>query len=129
MRAVLAIIAAAALAAPAAAAQPAGDATRGEKIYERCAACHSLDVNRAGPKHRGLVGRTAGTVPGFNYSSAMKRSGLLWDETTLDRFLANPLKAVPGTRMYVSVTDEQDRADLIAFLKAATPARESALGQ
>lgn len=126
---ILALSLAAFLLAPAAAAEPAGDPARGAKIYERCGACHSLDVNRAGPKHRGIVGRKAGSVPGFNYSAALKRSGLVWDEATLDRFLANPIKLVPGTRMYVSVTDDQDRADLIAYLKAATAARESAPGQ
>lgn len=119
----------AALALPAAAADLRGDPARGEKVYERCAACHSLDTNRAGPKHRGVVGRKAASVPGFNYSAALKRSGLVWDEATLDRFLTNPIKLVPGTRMYVSVTDDQDRADLIAYLKAAGAARQSALGQ
>lgn len=97
-----------------------GDPARGAKIYERCGACHSLDADRAGPRHRGLIGRVAGAVPGFAYSPALKRSGLVWDEATLDRFLANPLGLVPGTRMYVSVSDQRDRADLIAYLKSAT---------
>lgn len=97
------------------------NATRGEKIYQRCAACHSLDRNRSGPKHCGVFGRRAGSVPGFSYSSAMTKSGIVWDEASLDRFLANPLKAVPGTRMgYAGVRDPQERADLIAYLKQAS---------
>jgi len=98
----------------------AGDPTRGEQIYARCGACHALETNRTGPRHCGLLGRRAGTVPGFDYSQAMKRSGLTWDEKTLDRFLANPLRAVPGTTMgYAGIEDAQERADLIAYLRSA----------
>lgn len=100
-------------------AAPSGDPARGAKVYERCGACHSLDANRAGPRHRGLFGRKAGTVPGFAYSPAMKLANLVWSEETLERFLADPLKLVPGTRMYVSVPDPQERADLIAYLRSA----------
>ena len=111
----LALLAAAAL--PAAA---AGDPTRGEKIYERCAACHSLAADRAGPRHCGLIGRKAASVPGFEYSPAMKRSGLTWNARSLDRFLADPLRVVPGTAMgYDGVKDPAERADLIAYLSAA----------
>lgn len=106
---------------PAALAGSPGNAARGEKIYERCGGCHSIDRDRAGPRHRGLLGRAAGSVPGFTYSPAMKRSGLVWTEETLDRFLANPMKVVPGTRMgYAGISDDQERADLIAYLKSAT---------
>ena len=97
-----------------------GDATRGAEIYTRCEACHALGYNRTGPKHCGVVGRKAGTVPGFDYSPAMRRSNLTWDEKTLDRFLANPPKVVPGTTMtYAGIADAQERADLIAYLRAA----------
>ena len=97
-----------------------GDPAKGEAIYGRCLACHALDRNRTGPKHCGLFGRRAGSVPDFNYSPAMRRSKIVWNEKTLDRFLANPLKAVPGTAMsYAGVTDSQERADLIAWLKEA----------
>ena len=100
----------------------AGDVARGEKIYERCAACHSLAVDRTGPHHCGLIGRPAGTVPGFEYSKAMKRSGIVWNERTLDRFLANPMKALPGTSMgYAGVQDAGERRDLIAYLAHAAP--------
>jgi cytochrome c len=108
--------------APAAAAD--GNAARGEQIYERCAACHSLERDRTGPKHCGLFGRRAGSVLGFEYSPAMRASGIVWNETTLDRFLAAPTKIVPGTYMgYAGVDNPRERADLVAYLKAANDSR------
>lgn len=104
-------------AAPAVLAAPP-DMVRGEAVYARCLACHALAYNRVGPKHCGLLGRRAGSVPGFEYSQAMKQSGITWDKKTLDRFLAAPLKAVPGTTMtYAGIPDRQERADLIAYLR------------
>lgn len=98
-------------------AEPAGDLRRGEQIYSRCMGCHSLQVNRTGPRHCGLIGRPAGSVPGFNYSAAMRESGLVWDINTLDAFLAAPLQKVPGTTMtYAGITEPQQRRDLIAWL-------------
>jgi cytochrome c len=98
-----------------------GDLAKGEQIYHRCQGCHSIDRNRVGPMHKGLFGRTAGTVAGFNYSDAMKNSGIVWSEQTLDQFLQGPRKMVPGTKMtYAGVPDPQERADLIAYLKQAT---------
>lgn len=98
-----------------------GDPSKGEQIYKRCQGCHSIDRNRIGPMHKGLFGRPAGTVPGFNYSDAMKNSGIVWSEQTLDQFLQGPRKLVPGTKMtYAGVPDAQERADLIAYLKQAT---------
>lgn len=95
-----------------------GDSKAGEAIYSRCLGCHSLEYNRTGPKHCGLLGRRAGNAPDYEYSPAMKRSKLVWNEKTLDRFLADPLTTVPGTTMtYAGVPDPQDRADLIAYLK------------
>jgi len=99
-----------------------GDARRGEEIYGRCLACHALAYNRAGPRHCGLFGRRAGSVPGYSYSQAMKQSGIIWNEQTLDVFLKNPLAAVPGTSMgYAGIADAGERADLIAYLKQAPP--------
>lgn len=98
----------------------AGDPAKGEAIYSRCAACHALGYDRTGPRHCGLLGRRAGAVPGFAYSEAMRRSGLVWDARTLDRFLAGPMEAVPGTSMgYAGVKDAGERADLIAYLREA----------
>jgi cytochrome c len=100
--------------------QAAPDPAHGEQVYARCLACHALASDRVGPRHCGLLGRRAGSVPGFNYSPAMKNSNLTWDEKTLDRFLAKPMKVVPGTAMtYDGVPDAKDRADLIAYLREA----------
>ena len=97
-----------------------GDPRLGELVYERCAACHSLARDRAGPRHCGLFGRRAGSVEGYEYSEAMKGSGIVWDETALDRFLENPMQAVPGTSMgYAGVESARERADLIAYLERA----------
>ena len=98
-----------------------GDPQHGRQIYQRCLACHSLEYNRSGPRHCGLFGRQAGTLPGYAYSKAMKSSGITWDESSLERFLENPLKALPGTKMaYAGVKNPQERADLIAYLRQAT---------
>jgi len=113
-------IAVAACACANAAAAPVGDANRGAEIYTRCAACHALEYNRTGPKHCGVVGRKSASVPGFDYSPAMRGAKLTWDEKTLDRFLADPLKTVPGTTMtYAGISDPQERADVIAYLRDA----------
>jgi cytochrome c len=106
---------------PAATLAADGDPVRGEAIYQRCLACHSLAHNRVGPRHCGLFGRKAGTLKGYPYSAAMKKYGVIWDAKTLDHFLENPMKAVPGTKMgYAGVKDPQERSDLIAYLAKAT---------
>lgn len=98
-----------------------GDPERGAAIYERCIACHALTRDRTGPRHCGLIGRRAGSLPGFAYSEAMRRSGIVWDRQTLDRFLKAPLEALPGTLMgYDGVKDDGERADLIAYLVKAS---------
>jgi len=103
------------------AAQPAPDAGRGEQLYVRCVACHAMTTDRVGPRHCGLIGRRAGSVAGFDYSPAMKKSGIVWNEKTLDRFLSKPLGVVPGTKMtYDGVPEARDRGDLIAYLKSAS---------
>ncbi|WP_395710647.1 c-type cytochrome [Reyranella sp.] len=113
-----AFLAALLMSAPALAAE--GNVERGEEIYTRCLACHALPHNRVGPRHCGLFGRKAGTVPNYAYSPAMKKYGVTWTEETLDHFIENPLKTVPGTKMgYAGVKDPQERADLIAYLKKA----------
>ena len=98
-----------------------GDPTRGEQIYHRCQGCHSIDANRVGPRHAGLFGRHAGSLDDYNYSDAMRVSGVVWDESTLDQFLTAPRKFIPGTKMpFAGIPDAQERADLIAYLKKAT---------
>lgn len=93
---------------------------RGKRVYERCVACHSLERNRTGPKHCGLIGWQAGSVSGYDYSQAMRAAGIVWNRESLDWFLKAPLEAIPGTTMgYAGVKDTKDRADLIAFLETA----------
>ena len=100
----------------------ATDATRGKELYEaRCAGCHSLDQDRIGPRHRGLIGRKAGAVSGFEYSPALRASRIVWSPRTLDAWLTNPERLVPGQRMNYSVADAADRAALIAYLEAIGP--------
>lgn len=93
-----------------------GDPAHGKLLYGGCMGCHSLDDNDVGPMHRGVVGRKAGSVPGYAYSAALKASGIVWDPASLDRWLTNPQKLVPGAKMFYSVPDAQSRADLIAYL-------------
>ena len=95
----------------------AGDAARGAKVYQDCMLCHALDHNEIGPRHRGVFGRRAGTLADYDYSAALKASGIVWNEATLDRWLTDPPALVPGTKMMFSVDDAQDRADVIAFLR------------
>jgi cytochrome c len=96
----------------------ASDPVNGKTLYQaRCAVCHSIDFNGVGPSHRGVFGRPAAKAKGFAYSAALKSSGLVWSETSLDRWLADPEKLVPGQSMGVNVPEAQARADLIAFLK------------
>jgi len=93
------------------------DAARGAQLYEaRCATCHALDVNRFGPAHRAIVGRKAGTVPGYHYSDALKQAGFVWDDAHLEAWLADPDALVPGQEMNAHVAKARDRADLIAYL-------------
>lgn len=100
-----------------------GDAAAGEKVFRKCKACHALEAgkNKVGPSLHGVFGRTAGTEEGFKYSDAMKESGIVWSEETLDVYLTKPKDMVPGTRMaFPGLKKEQDRADVIAYLKEAT---------
>jgi cytochrome c len=94
-----------------------GDPTRGKALYQGCSACHSIDENDLGPRHRGVVGRRAGSVEDYAYSPALKNSGLTWDPATLDRWLTNPSALVPGTKMFFKIDDAQSRADIIAYLQ------------
>lgn len=102
------------------AAMAEGNAVRGQTVYARCAACHSLSYNRTGPLHCGIIGRRAGSVDGFKYSQAMRESNIVWSPGTLDTFLKSPMNMVPGTTMgYAGIPDENDRSDLIAYLQQA----------
>ncbi len=101
----------------------AQDATKGEKVYRKCKACHSLEAGKkkVGPSLHGVFGRTAGTLEGFKYSKAMKESGIVWDGETISAYMADPKGYIPKNRMaFPGLKKEADRADLIAYLEEAT---------
>jgi cytochrome c len=101
-----------------------GDAGRGERAFQRCYSCHSVDPNEKaklqGPTLYGIMGRPAAAISDFEYSDAMRAkaaAGLIWDAATLDRYVADPESFVLGTRMSVPpLRDNRERADLIAYL-------------
>ena len=96
----------------------AGDAVRGKAVFEkRCTGCHAMEVDREGPRLRGVFGRKAGSVAGFTYSAGLKRSGFTWNEATLERWLSDPDLVVPDNNMSFSVPKAEERRDLIAYLK------------
>jgi cytochrome c len=104
----------------AAGAANAADSGRGEKLFVECASCHSIErgVDGVGPSLFGLFQRKAGEVADFRYSPALKRSGIAWTAQTLDKYIADPQKSVPGNRMpYSGMPDPSERADLITYLQ------------
>ena len=109
-------------------AAPPADPAAGATVFKKCASCHNVDPsgrNGLGPNLRGVVNRKAATVAGFNYSPAMQASKLVWNDATLDRFLAAPRTAVPGTKMiFVGLPNPQDRANVIAYLKQNPAAKK-----
>jgi cytochrome c len=98
-------------------AQP-GDPTVGKGIFERrCTGCHALVQNREGPKLQGVFGRTSGTAPGYQYSPELIKAAIVWDESSLEKWLSGPGVLVPGTNMDFHVPNPTERRDLISFLK------------
>lgn len=99
----------------------AEDVAQGEKLFKQvCFTCHTAEAgkNKIGPSLFGVVGRKAGTVPEFAYSSAMKDSTITWDEESLDKYLTDPRKFVAGNKMaYAGLKKPEQRADVIAYLK------------
>lgn len=101
-----------------AAAAQEGDANRGHQLFDkRCGGCHSLDNDKEGPRLRGVYGRKAGDVPTFKYSDAVAKSGVGWDEASLDKWLTDPDKFIPDADMDFHVEKADERADVIAYLK------------
>jgi cytochrome c len=112
----------AALVLAAAIAHAEGDAGRGQKLFEECHACHSVErgTQEVGPSLHGVFGRRAGALDDFRYSPALKRSGITWTPLALDAYIADPQQAVPANRMpYAGMPEARDRADLIAYLLQA----------
>jgi cytochrome c len=104
-----------------------GDAARGERVFQRCYSCHSVDPHETatlqGPSLYRVLGRRAATLEGFDYSDALKArgaEGLVWDEAALDAFVTDPQVYIPGVAMgFFGLDEAQDRADLIAYLRQA----------
>jgi cytochrome c len=100
---------------------PSGGPVTGETLYKsRCGGCHALDHNKYGPSHSGLWNRAAGAQPGYRYSAALAHSGLVWNAETLDTWLADPRRMVPGTRMDAKVDDPEQRRLIIAYVRSRT---------
>jgi len=97
----------------------AADPSRGERIFGACSVCHDTGgANRTGPGLFRVIGRKAGTAPGFRYSRAMKRSKIVWDENSLDAYLSDPQGLVPGNVMpFPGLSEDRQRKDLIAYLE------------
>jgi cytochrome c len=94
-----------------------GDPVHGKELYTQCQACHKQAENYVGPQHCGLIGRPAGTVPGFAYSDGMQASGITWTPKTLDEFLTSPIAYVNGTKMgFAGFDSATDRADVISYI-------------
>ena len=103
----------------------AQDAAAGEKVFAVCKACHQIGEtakNAVGPVLNGVIGRKAGTFPGYAYTDANKNSGLTWDEPTFREYIKDPKTKIPGTKMsYAGLKDEQKASDLLAYLKQYGP--------
>ncbi|WP_246201974.1 c-type cytochrome [Sneathiella aquimaris] len=102
-------------------AMAAGDAKKGEKVFKKCKACHTVDEggkNKIGPNLFGVVGKKAGTHDGFKYSKAMKEADITWDAATLDAFLKKPKKYLKGTKMsFAGLKKDSQRQNVIAYLE------------
>lgn len=101
----------------------AQDADAGQKVFNKCRACHVADKeqNRVGPTLYGVFGRQSGSVEGFNYSDAMKNADITWTDETIAEYLADPKGYVPGNRMaFVGLKDEEDIQNVLAYLHEVT---------
>ncbi|WP_406855324.1 cytochrome c family protein [Alsobacter sp. KACC 23698] len=103
----------------------AQDAAAGEKVFLKCRACHQIGEtakNGVGPVLNGVIGRPAGTYPGYSYSEANKTSGLTWNEATFQEYIRNPKAKIPGTKMsFPGLTNDADVANVLAYLKQFGP--------
>jgi cytochrome c len=98
-----------------------GNAANGKVLFEkRCTGCHDLEKNKEGPRLRGVYGRQAGSVADFNYSDQVKALKVTWDDVSLDRWLTNPDAVAPDNDMAFHVSNPQERADIIQFLRLSS---------
>jgi cytochrome c len=105
----------------------AEEAEQGKQLFEkRCTGCHSLDRNKEGPNLRGVVGRPAGTAPGFNYSTALKSSHFVWDEQRLAQWLTDTQSVVEDNNMDFHVPKADERTEIIRFLKTLSAPQNAA---
>ncbi len=99
----------------------------GKQVYSRCMGCHSMDRNRTGPKHCGILGRKAGSVANYDYSEALASSEIIWTRKTLSEFIKSPFEAIPGTTMgFSGIKDEVDRTALVEYIIAANASKDCA---
>lgn len=97
------------------------DAAAGQEIFKtKCAACHSVDTDRIGPRLANVVGRMAASVPGYSYSLALKKLGAAWTPARLDQWLSGPQKMAPGSKMYLTVDDPAQRQLIISYLESVS---------
>uniref|UniRef100_Q02A35 Cytochrome c, class I n=1 Tax=Solibacter usitatus (strain Ellin6076) TaxID=234267 RepID=Q02A35_SOLUE len=90
----------------------------GKDLFERrCTGCHAIDREKSGPRLAGVYGRRAGAIAGFTYSESLRKSGVVWDRATLDRWLANPESVVPDNDMPFRLADEGERQAIIEYLR------------
>jgi cytochrome c len=103
-----------------------GDAARGETVFKRCVACHTIkegEPNKIGPNLHGLFDRSAGKAPGYSYSASLAGADFKWDDDKLAKWLARPQDFLAGVKMPFNVPSEADRADVISYLRRAAAAQ------
>jgi cytochrome c len=102
----------------------ADDVATGQELYQsKCTGCHSVDADRIGPRHRNVVGRKVASVPGYDYSPALKKLGGVWTPKRLDRWLSGTQKMAPGSKMYIEIDDPMQRRLIIAYLQSVSKPR------
>ena len=96
-------------------------AAEGRTLYQtKCGGCHSVETNRIGPRHRGVVGRRVASVPDYDYSPALKQLGGVWTSARLDQWLSGTQKMAPGSKMYLALDDAGQRQRIIAYLQSVS---------
>jgi cytochrome c2 len=102
-------------------ANAAGDPVKGAQVFKRCAICHTATrggANGVGPNLFGIVGTKAGAVPGYSFSAALKKSGVVWTEANLIKWVSGPARMIPGNKMpFAGLTSKKQQADVVAYLE------------